>query len=312
MERWMEKDSVLRIVSVFLAVLLWIFVMGEERTPETQVKLEPILIETYNVPPGLAVVSMEPDTTGVLVKGKHSAVSNITRNDITASVNLRNVTPGEHTYFIDFTFPRDIQLVDRNPEQVSVVVEEVTSKDFGIDLQVVGEPHPLYQVDSIAFEPPTVTVTGAKSLVNRVERVVGLIDIQGRSSMIEEQVVVRAVDAKGSTVPGVMVSPERVLTTVNIVQKPPIREFPVTVRLEGELPEGYVIRDVEVDPHSVRLQGDEKDLKNVSSVDTKAIDISNATETIEIETEMIIPRGTSLVAPELNTIRIIIYIEPEN
>lgn len=89
---WLIDHWQLKLFSLVLAILLWVFVATEEQV-ETVMSLP---IEFGQIPRGLEVVG-DSDSVDVRIRGLRSILSRLGNRDIRVTVNLREAAAGERT-----------------------------------------------------------------------------------------------------------------------------------------------------------------------------------------------------------------------
>ncbi len=83
----------------------------------------------------------------------------------------------------------------------------------------------------------------------------------------------------------------------------------VVPNLIGKLQEGYRIEKIDVNPSRVLVKGPESQIKTKDKVRTSPVDISNLTQTAELEADLILPKPDLRLAPSSTTVKITIVIE---
>lgn len=95
----LKNKTVLKIVSLVIAIFLWIYVMGEV-DPETKVKVYGIEVNYINTEllaeNGLAVAEDEPVTINATIEGKRSDVNKAKKKGLTASVDVSRCKSGKN------------------------------------------------------------------------------------------------------------------------------------------------------------------------------------------------------------------------
>ena len=74
-------------------------------------------------------------------------------------------------------------------------------------------------------------------------------------------------------------------------------------------PEGYIIRDVRIDPPTITVTGSEDILKNLQSVNTESINIEGRTSTLSVDAKFILPRGVTVFDEDTQSARVTVEIE---
>jgi YbbR domain-containing protein len=83
----------------------------------------------------------------------------------------------------------------------------------------------------------------------------------------------------------------------------------VVPNLIGKLQEGYRIEKIDVNPSRVLVKGPESQIKTKDKVRTSPVDISNLTQTVELEADLILPKPDLRLASSSTTAKITIVIE---
>ena len=86
----------LKFLSTTIACLLWLLVAGE-RVVERVLRAP---VEFQNLPAGLELVGIPPDTVEVRLRGSSGALSRITAGDMAAVLDLRTARPGRRLFHV--------------------------------------------------------------------------------------------------------------------------------------------------------------------------------------------------------------------
>ena len=127
------RDLLLKVVSVVLAVLLWMTVAGE---PVVERGLE-IPLQFKNVPVGLEIVDVPAETLKVRIRGPSSAVGRLDAWTITAVLDLVNEQPGRKSFdmFADrVEVPPGVEVTSVVPATVVLTLERLGAAP-------PGDPH---------------------------------------------------------------------------------------------------------------------------------------------------------------------------
>jgi YbbR domain-containing protein len=184
----------LKVVSVLLAVLLWMAVSGEE-TVERGLRVP---LELQQVPAGLELGGEAPALVDVRVRGGSGALSRMGAGDVVAVLDLHSVAPGQRLFQLtpeQVRAPFGIEVVQVMPATVALVFERSTTRQVPVVPAIDGTPASGYVVDEITADPKMVEVTGPESAVARVnEAVTGSVSIAEAAQSVTETVTVGFVD----------------------------------------------------------------------------------------------------------------------
>lgn len=167
MRKFLLENLGLKVMAVFLSISLWIFVTSRG---QSEISLD-APIEFKEIPPGLEIVSQSAKTIGLNVRGQERLLKNIKPKDITVSLNLGKVKPGETTYYVhrdDIRVPKALTITNINPSSVKVLVEETVRKTVRVVPVLTGEPDKGFSVKSVSVSPPNIEIEGIRREVARI------------------------------------------------------------------------------------------------------------------------------------------------
>jgi YbbR domain-containing protein len=143
-------------------------------------------------------------------------------------------------------------------------------------------------------------------MVNAVKKVSASIDVSDKTTTVESTLPVRVLDAQNKEQKGITFRPEVVEVTVPIV---PVSNVQVLPNINGNPPEGYIIRDVRIDPPTVVVTGGYDILNSLQSINTESINVEGATSTVSADVKLILPKGITIFDEEIQTARVTVEIE---
>ncbi|RYD05258.1 hypothetical protein N752_10710 [Desulforamulus aquiferis] len=117
--KWSNNSMML--LSVLLAILLWIYVTNVQN-PVKEQEFRVNLDVRGEVPQGLTMAGM-PKTVTVRVQGKNAQLTGIQAADFQAIVELGPLEEGETTRTVQITAPSGLQVVQVNPARVNLELE---------------------------------------------------------------------------------------------------------------------------------------------------------------------------------------------
>lgn len=134
-------------------------------------------------------VSQYPGYVKVTVRARPDAIASVLSSDIKAELNLDTYSD-EGVYSVPVTLniqPRLLMLdpfeVSVKPEYVNIRIEEKILKYINLEPSLSGEAEHGYTVSGFTVTPPTVAVTGPRSIVENLSRIyTDKIDITGISA----------------------------------------------------------------------------------------------------------------------------------
>lgn len=191
---WPFRHAGLKVVSLALAVALWMAVSGEE-VVERGLRVP---LELQQFPPGLEL-SGEPFTlVDVRVRGGSGTLSQVTAGDIVAMLDLHAARPGRRLFQLtpeNVRVPFGVEVVQVAPSSIAMVFEKSATRPVPIVPEIEGNPAPGFIVGAVTADPKTIEVTGPESAVARATgAVTEAVSIAGARARVAESVRVGLLD----------------------------------------------------------------------------------------------------------------------
>jgi YbbR domain-containing protein len=288
-----KNEIMLRVISFLVAIALWFYV-GMEQNPNISVNIPNIPLNVQNMGSTLTMTSLSTETVSIRVKGRSGILSGISAKSAQAYIDLEGVKAGTQVLPVQVVVPPNVELVGVVPAEVQVTLEPIVRKQLRVQADLKGELPTGNGALPAQLEPNTVFVEGAQSLVNRADSALVTVDITGFRQATSEVAKVKVIDISGREVPDLTVKPDTVKVTVSVV---PTYTVPVEVKIEGEPPPGYIIRNISVDPPEVSVKGEPALVEGLRSVATAPVDVGNARSSISIRVNLELPEGVFLAEP---------------
>lgn len=189
MTQWLTGNAGLKIVSVVLATVTWFFVKGIT-SDSRAIQGVPLEIRTR---PGFAVLQTNVSAVSVVIRGTREDVRQATRQDLSAVLDLtreeRRGAMVERLLPKMVRHSRRVQVVDIEPAEVLVSLDEMVSHELPVEPQFTGELAAGLAIERVVTKPETVEVKGPKTVLNRLTKVETLpIDITERRTSFRERV----------------------------------------------------------------------------------------------------------------------------
>ena len=175
------RNLQLKVVSLTLAVLLWIALNGE---PKSEIGLK-VPLEFRNSPKGVEVLG-ETNTVDIRLSASSSIVKRIDASEVTASIDLSEWTAGERTYSLsesNLSVPFGVAVTRITPNKVRLRFEQTERKVVRVHPRVLGKPAEGHTVTAVVCQPDKAELEGPASHLALVESIsTDSLDISGRSS----------------------------------------------------------------------------------------------------------------------------------
>ncbi len=286
-----ERPLFLKIFAVFLAIILWFFVAGNNPDrPVTEVRrtFNDIPLIVRNLGTDLLVAETVQSVT-LSLQGVQAAFDGLTPANLEAYVDLSGRKEGWHEIRINATAPPGVSVVRIEPPRANIQLDDLISRQMGVEENIQGEPAGGLVMIESNFEPGYVFVQGPRRKVDRTEKVTFLLDLEGENEdIIARPVTLYPVDSDNNIIEGITVVPETVAVWVEF--ELPRREVPVEAVF---LPEGATVDSLILEPRMIELQGPKDLLDQIESVLTEPIDL----DALEDPEDPEIPEEQFILAP---------------
>jgi YbbR domain-containing protein len=192
MRKWVLHNLGLKLVSVFLAIFLWVVVLGEQKVDVTvNVPL------TLTLPAALMLVNDLPESLEVHLRGPKTLVTSLAPREVTFSEPPGKLVEGEN--FIPIRedmvrVPRGIQVMDVAPHRIRVVLEALSERDIEVSPRVEGVPAAGFVVRRVISVPARVRMSGPTSEIRRLTQVRTLpVNLSGQMASFSVRVLLEPV-----------------------------------------------------------------------------------------------------------------------
>ncbi|MDO4620264.1 MAG: CdaR family protein [Lachnospiraceae bacterium] len=310
----------LRVASLVIAFGVWLMIMNLSNP----VKIKTFSSVAVNVTNSSYVESMGlsyklPNgsrTVNVTVNATRSTLERLTSSGISVTADLTQIVDlNADPVMVPLTvsIPGVSQdNISANPKNIEISLEDMISQDFVIN-PTAGDTTPGkgYEIGKISVEPEKLTLRGPKSLIDKIDRVVGQIDVTGLKSDSTMGGTVKIYDKNGdvldeSQMNYLTATPGYDEIMFDVVLYQVLSDVPITAETYGTPAAGYQAGDITVTPSTIKLVGDANALavfrenggKIVITEDSLAVDISEATvdQDINVQITDYIPSDLRLAA----------------
>lgn len=305
--KWLEdllkqENLLARIVSVIAACALWVYVMTDQN-PIVERSVDVRLQET-NLPETMMVFNI-PDRVLVKVRGTRTKLMDSLSNNITATIDLKNVTEGQQNIPVIVTTHVG-EVIDVTPREIAVYADTVSEKNVPVEPRVVGAMSSDMTIGNCTIKPAQVTIRGATHRIARVNKVVAPIDVTDHNDTFATESELVAVSDDGYDIPNMKITPESVLVSATMVNQMISVDLPVKLVTASELPDGIVVTQTAVIPEKVRLTAAPSVVKKLEYINTKPVNISGINGSTVLIAELDLPEK---VIPQLRNVQVRISVE---
>lgn len=336
MKKNMINKFTLKVLSLIIAILICLLVRNVD---------DPIVVRTfYEIPVSIENASYlaenleipllvdGKDTVKVRVKGARSVVSKLKKEDIKAVADMtqiisKDTTPIMVPVEVTGTGISDSDITVR-PRNIQVDIEKQKSVEKTIAVSTGDtQPDKDYEIGNLKANPEKVTISGPETIINKIDKVVALIDVTGRKeSNIEIKSQLKIYDKNLDEL-----SPKQ-LEYLNIkeISDNTIRiqaqfwkvkqNVKIKAEYSGEPKRGYEVDSINLVPDTISVAGTDEALKkleqegNTLEIPGKYIDVTDKTGDFEqnIDLSELLPEDLKLVRDLNSSVIATVKILPYN
>ncbi len=297
----------LKLAAVGLATLMY---GGLALSQNTQTYQGVIPVRYINEPP-LTVVF--PSTPLPVTQIRYFAPSGVpvANSTFLATIDLAGMKDrvGVVSVRIDVTTGDSrVRVLGYDPPAATIELDRLISQP-DIPVKVVHGPVPDgLTLGTTVVKPATVTVSGAASIVAKVDAVRADVVIQSTGIDVNENVQLVPVDKLGNALSPLDVTPPTAQVVIPVFSDQQSRTLPVNPIITGTPAAGFEIESVTVDPAVALVAGDADQLAQLTRVDTDPIPMTGVSADETVEVGLALPTGVVAVGDE--TIRVSIKLRP--
>jgi YbbR domain-containing protein len=173
------KNWVLKLVSLFFALFLWYFVVGEDKV-DMNVTLP---VEIVNLPRDLIISNQFKKQLEVTISGQRSLIRGMPEQHISRSIDLSKAKPGTvviQNTIDSISLPRGLSILRVQPPTLTLLLDRLIQKELPISPVLVGKVHEDFILESVTVDPLTLEISGPQAILDNEQELKTIpIDING-------------------------------------------------------------------------------------------------------------------------------------
>lgn len=302
-----------KLVCVFLAFILWIYVM-EVDSPDYEDVFEDVAVTVVGTTQlenerNLSIFSGYDTLVDVTVKGQKSVIAKYSSDDIVATVDVSKIEKsGMYTLEVFVDVPSGMTLIESSVTQINMFVDKRTTENIPVEASVKSYKisSEEYSLGDITCSTDMISVTGPESVIREIDHGLVEVDLGGefitKSITTEADVLLKS--QNGEDIESRYLKLSKTSIQVNV----PVYGFK-NVPLRVTTKNGFYtekLTDVTVSPEIIKVKGEPSVLQNVDSIDVTVIDEKRIGENTQLEVDIILPDNVYPVTgePETATVNI--------
>ena len=286
----LKNNSKIKIISLLSAMVLWMYVMAIVDPEETKLfENIPVTITNKNElnERDLVIYPEQELTTNIYVTGKLSNLKKVTKDDINVYGQINNPLEGNNEIYLKVSTSQRVNYDFKNPVMI-VTLEKIISEDKSIKVDITGSGK--NNVDNIMLQDniDKVSVSGPRSLVNKVKRVVGTVKVSGESNNFSQSIKLEPVDANGKVVEGVELEKDSVNVNIILLAQ---KTVPITLKLSDNSESGV---NYTMSQNTVTIKGKKDIVDSINNIETQPVKLSEILPGTSKDIYLQVPSGITI------------------
>ncbi|HHW00775.1 MAG TPA: hypothetical protein GXX36_14655 [Clostridiaceae bacterium] len=295
MKDFLSKDTTIKIFSVVIAILLWLYALNTSDPFDTRKFYVSLRIQNEDTLEEKGLVLKNKDyrkNIEVLVRGRTEALRNLTSDDFTAILDFSKVESEKDTKIrIEGPYynTNEITILDVNPKVIEVELEKLKKKSFPVDVQVEGELQAGFKLVGLSYAPEFVEIDNMESVIDTVASIKTTVNISNYTGTVDINKECKVYNKDGKEIPSLGKN-----ISVNI-RIEIAKEVPIRLEVKGSPAKEHFEEKRSITPSKALIKGSPEVLAKITELKTEPVDISNATESINVTSPLVLPQGVTLV-----------------
>jgi len=165
------EDWSLKLLSLAIAIVLWLLVTGQNEPVTAHVNVQLNFIR----PQSLEISNDPPRTVDVMLTGSRNKLDDLSSLDLVASVDISDQRAGERVLRLadraQISLPQGIKVNGFQPSAVPIRLEEILERQITIEPRLEGKPADGFEIYAVRPNKGSVTVRGPASRINALQKV---------------------------------------------------------------------------------------------------------------------------------------------
>lgn len=321
MKERLTNNLGLKLLSVFLAFFVWLFVSNVSN---------PLISDSVDVTVEIInedVLSNSNLTYEVVGKNKVTVtyqVHTLDRHKIKAS-DFKAYADLSELYDVTGSIPVKVEMVNNRalvegelstkPGVVQIKTETIQRKRFPLEIKTLDSAEEGYAVGEITLAPDYIYVTGAESVIGKISTAGVELDLNGANSDFSGTVKPVFYDANGNKLEGIeediSLHTSDITYQVSILK---VKNLGLDFQVDGEVAEGYRFTGVESDIKSISVEGRKATLASLTTVTVpkELLDLSGATSDVVVKVDLskLLPDNVTIAGNQDAVATVVLKVEP--
>ncbi|HWR61798.1 MAG TPA: CdaR family protein [Clostridia bacterium] len=296
-EKLINKNITKRILSIMLALLLWVYVITEQNPDITKDIIIPVkLVNTVFLEESNMILVSDPSSFKLTlkIKGKNKVLEKLNESTVEAVADMEgHRLKGDNFLEIKINgIPESVNILQKSSESLKVVLEQRVTTQKSVQINLMGNPQQGMAAMASLMVPSDVIIIGAESQIRKISSVRVDVDIAGSAGAVKKILPVRVLDENGKDISGITIDPVNVEVSIPVENT---KRVSVEADLTGKPAEGHLVNSISAAPGEILIAGKPEVLAGINSIKTEKIDITGETADVSRDIRLVLPEGIELV-----------------
>lgn len=331
MKKSLMNKFTLKILSLLIAIFIWLIVMNIEN-PQRTITLQDVpvtfLNESYIESTSKVPMMVEgKDTVDVRIRAKDSDIKKLSEENVTAVADLTQIINMESDPImvpVTVVCPGlESETVESSPRNIPITIEAREDQDKIITVNIGdSKPDKNYEIGKLTASPAKVSITGPISIMEKIDSVVAKVDVDGmtESAVKESELTIYDKNQEELTEKQMSYLKFGTPTTVSVqVDLWKIKQdIPISVEYSGTPRYGFQVGSIITTPSQISIAGTDEALQefenngNTLVIPPELVNISGKSEDVEEQIDLteILPENIKLTTDSSESALVTVKILP--
>ena len=291
MKERLTRNLGMKIISLIIAVFLWIFINGLTDPITTEV-IGDIPVKLINEEAmdsvGKIFEVISGDNISVKVRARRSVAEALNAEDFLAVADVTKMTEMNAVEIV-VTCPGygedEVEILSKQTDDgtamMMLALEDSDTQSFAVSVVPDGMVAEGYCITESLVSPNLLTITGSKTQIAKIAKIAVLVNVDGATGSFVQSGTPIVYDSNGNIVESskLELSSEQVQVSMTLL---PTKQIQVSVTQNGTPFYGYDCTGIEFAPNTVQIAGKSEDLAKIAKLSLKC-EVSNARENVEVD-----------------------------
>lgn len=286
----LKHNTRIKLISLLSSVILWLYVI-EIVDPQDVKLFEDVPIVISNISDikekDFVIYPEQELTSDVSVSGKLSNVQKIKKENIHIYGQINNPIEGQNQVYLKVTTSESV--TSELKDNIKVVnLDKIVSEDKEVEIQLEGKSKINVSKTYIENGKNEIAVSGPRTLVNKVNKIEGVLDVGSRTNDFSSKIKLIPIDENGDEVKGVKLEYTTATVRVSILSQ---KTVPIKLKFKEDVNSNPENKKYVLSQDSILIKGSKSIVDKTEYIQTKDIDLSTLKSNEPKDIDLNIPDG---------------------